>query len=109
MAIRRRLFILLLSACTLLFVTSLRSDLHQPHRAAGGGLPSLDKKISSAKVAEEFGEIPLVFEANVGQAASDVHFLTRAAGNTIVLKDREALLLLPGKVAEPKGDRSRPD
>jgi hypothetical protein len=62
----------------------------------------LDKKISSAKVAEEFGQIPLVSEAKVGQAASDVHFLTPAAGNTILLKDREGCCYLRAKLLNQK-------
>lgn len=46
------------------------------------------------RIARSYGEIPLSFEINQGQADAQVSFLSRGAGYSILFKDREAVLLL---------------
>jgi hypothetical protein len=45
-------------------------------------------------VAENFGRIPLHFEANRGQADRSVDFISRSGGNTVLLKPNEAQFVL---------------
>ena len=42
----------------------------------------------------KYGRLPLTFEANQGQTASDVRFLSRGNGYTLFLTEREAVLTL---------------
>jgi hypothetical protein len=95
------------SVCALFFVTSMRSDRGPSRETPSNLLGSAESKTPPAKIAEQFGKIPLAFEANIGQASSDVRFLTRAAGATLLLRDQEALLLLPDKVVRSKGNSSQ--
>nr|MBA3240534.1 SBBP repeat-containing protein [Acidobacteriota bacterium] len=49
---------------------------------------------TSADTREAYGRIPLGFEANRGQSASEVNFLARGAGYTLFLKPTEAVFAL---------------
>src|SRR5260370_29850659 len=49
---------------------------------------------------QSYANVPLAFEPNEGQAAADVRFLSRARDLTVLLKDREATLIVP---PVPKG------
>ena len=49
---------------------------------------------TSADTREAYGQIPLSFEANRGQSASEVNFLARGAGYTLFLKPTEAVFAL---------------
>jgi len=50
-----------------------------------------------AKVAASFTRLPLAFEANRGQADPSVRFVSRGAGYTLFLTDKEAYLAVAGK------------
>ncbi len=47
-------------------------------------------------LARAYGELPLTFEANVGQVTSPVRFISRGAGYTLFLTPSEAVLRLVG-------------
>lgn len=55
-----------------------------------------------ANVAEAYGRLPLSFEANQGQAAAQVYFLTREPGYTLFLTGNEAVLALRTSAADRK-------
>src|SRR5271155_1961231 len=56
-------------------------------------LPSAASPIS-APIAQAYGQIPLSFEANQGQTASQVQFLSHGSGYTLFLTSQEAVLSL---------------
>lgn len=49
---------------------------------------------ADAQLAQDFGELPLSFEANQGQTDGQVRFLSRGQGYTLFLTDTEAVLSL---------------
>jgi hypothetical protein len=55
---------------------------------------SPDKARLKLNATENYGRLPLSFEANVGQSADDVRFLSRGKGYTLFLTPREAVLSL---------------
>lgn len=64
-----------------------------------------DASVSRQRQAEAvtgYGELPLAFEPNRGQAADGVRFAARAKGLAVLLQDREVSLSVPG------ADRGRP-
>ena len=83
------------------FAVILASWLALPHSSEGGPAPSRPKTTaprppvsSQRQAAEMFGRLPLVFEPNLGQTDPQVRFLTRAAGMTSFLTDRENVMVL---------------
>ncbi|SPE45766.1 conserved exported hypothetical protein [Candidatus Sulfotelmatobacter sp. SbA7] len=52
---------------------------------------------AQAKVPDQYGKLPLSFEANQGQTDGRVKFLTRASGYSLFLTADEAVLTLRGK------------
>ncbi len=58
--------------------------------AADGAIPSA----SLARVAKDYGKLPISFEANQGQTDKSVQFLARGAGYTLFLRPGEAVLSL---------------
>mgnify|MGYP001389337330 CR=1 FL=1 len=50
---------------------------------------------ASVRPVAGYGDLPLGFEENRGQADRSVRFLSRAGGHTVFLTDTEAVLLLP--------------
>jgi hypothetical protein len=50
---------------------------------------------TKARIKEAYGQLPLSFEANVGQADPQVDFISRGSGYTLFLSPREAVLALP--------------
>ena len=58
--------------------------------AAGGAVPAA----SPARVARDYGKLPISFEANQGQTDKSVQFLARGAGYTLFLRPGEAVLSL---------------
>src|SRR4030081_499482 len=46
---------------------------------------------------EQYGELPLTFEPNEGQAGVDVRFVARARGASVLLQDRRATLVTAGR------------
>lgn len=43
----------------------------------------------------QLGDVPLAFEPNQGHVGTDVRFVSRAQGLTVLIKDGEATLLAP--------------
>ena len=78
----------------ILYVTSLL--IPAAFSQSGFGSPS-DVKPAAL---QSYANVPLAFEPNEGQAAADVRFLSRARDLTVLLKDREATLIVP---SAPKG------
>lgn len=61
-------------------------------------------------IAENFGKIPLHFEANRGQTDPSTTFISRAGDHTLLLKKNEAQLLLPNRSRASNGrSEAKPD
>jgi hypothetical protein len=56
--------------------------------------PAQNTSAAKAKLVRSYGELPVNFEANLGQADSAVHFLARGAGYGLYLTGQEAVLTL---------------
>ena len=76
-----------------------------PSRASTSGATSPGFK---QKIAEEYGKLPLSFEANRGQTDPQVKFLSRGAGYQLFLLPNEAVLTLE-KARAPKEQRKPGD
>src|SRR5690242_15500094 len=63
-------------------------------------------RTSDTRILEAYGKLPLRFEANRGQTASPVKFLSRGNGYTLFLTRDEAVLNLK-KGGSPKNDGNR--
>src|SRR5687767_10662859 len=66
---------------------------------------------SAGAAAEMYGKLPLHFEANSGQVPSEVRYLTRTPGATILLTDESAVIHLArvdDDASDPKSRRSAP-
>jgi hypothetical protein len=50
-------------------------------------------RLGASNLDQKYGVVPLAFEPNQGQAASDVRFLSRAQGLTVLLKRNQAALI----------------
>lgn len=61
---------------------------------------SISQPNTAMKARLAYGQLPLSFEANVGQTDPEVDFISRGTGYTLFLKPREAVLALR------KGDKS---
>src|SRR5689334_10328949 len=72
--------------------------------------PQLDEA-AKARLNEVYGQLPLSFEANVGQSDPQVDFISRGSGYTLFLTSREAVLALRAASASPTtGDgRNKPE
>jgi hypothetical protein len=61
---------------------------------------------AQARIVDNYGKLPLSFEANYGQADGQVKFLSRTGGYTLFLTGDESVLALRGSAAKkpaPKG------
>ena len=85
-------FFSIIFLCSLLL---LRNPLKHPSPQIS------DEKVLSVEerksISENFGQVPLHFEVNQGQAAQDVRFVSRSNGRALLLKQNEAQLVLPNK------------
>jgi pimeloyl-ACP methyl ester carboxylesterase len=92
-----------------------------PSGARAGMLPPPEAAAARVKLAENYGKLPLRFEQNQGQTASEVKFLARGAGYSLFLTQDEAVMSLrkapesasPGsenatKGAKPVGAEGKP-
>src|SRR5678815_2757270 len=59
---------------------------------------------TKARLNELYGQLPLSFEANVGQTDPRVDFISRGSGYTLLLTPREAVLALHALVSHTKGE-----
>ena len=57
---------------------------------------------AQAKILDNYGKLPLSFEANHGQTDGKVKFLSRTSGYTLFLTSDEAVLSLSGKRTDTK-------
>jgi len=73
----------------ILLLGTWNSNGHPGHAAA-----KVAGQLSRMQVAEEYGRIPLSFEANQGQSAPQVKFLAHEPGYTLFLTGDEAVLAL---------------
>jgi hypothetical protein len=68
---------------------------------------------TDARVSENYGKLPLHFEANRGQTDKDVRFLSRGTGYSLYLTSGEAVLVLtkpnPDAKHDVRGTQARPD
>src|SRR5882762_8627011 len=62
--------------------------------------------VTDARVSENYGKLPLQFEANRGQTHKDVRFLSRGAGYSLYLTAGEAVLVLTKPNPDVKPGRS---
>jgi hypothetical protein len=60
-------------------------------------------------IAANYGSLPLSFEPNRGQASSSAQFLAHGQGYTLILRDGEAILALPGTTQEGNSQNSSHD
>ena len=56
--------------------------------------PPKDSKLEKARIERNYGNLPLSFEANRGQSAPEVKFLSRGSGYSLFLTDTAAILSL---------------
>ena len=64
---------------------------------------------TKARLNEVYGQLPLRFEANMGQADPQVDFISRGSGYTLFLTPREAVLALRAAAASPTTGDGRND
>jgi Beta-propeller repeat len=74
---------------------------------ASEGLPKLDPK-TQGRLLENYGKLPLSFEANHGQTDARVKFLSRGNGYTLFLTGDEAVFSLRGSKADGEALPARP-
>src|SRR5438876_4512830 len=67
--------------------------------------PATSAEATQARLAESYGNIPLSFEANRGQTDSQVKFLSRGSGYTLVLTGDEAVLSLRSQKPEARSEK----
>ena len=91
--------------CGLLVVTAFRSAGKRSPQAGAGMLavaPSPASKISATKGDPKwgatYGKLPLSFEENQGQSASEVRYLSHGSGYELFLMPQEAVLALQSNV-----------
>jgi hypothetical protein len=83
--------------------------------------PAQAANLTAGKIAQSYGSLPLAFEANRGQAAPEVRFISRQRGFGLFLTSTEAVLVLsqpdigtssrmdePGRMLERTGGRQDP-
>jgi len=75
-------------------------------KAAGNGSGDIPEATKQHLV-ENYGKLPLSFEANVGQTSRQVKFLSRGQGYTLFLTRRAEAVLVLGKTA-PKSTSAQP-
>jgi hypothetical protein len=80
-----------------LTTTSLFSQSNPPSAVS----PQADQK-AQARILDQYGKLPLSFEANHGQTDSRVKFLSRTGGYSLFLTGDEAVLALNAKKADPR-------
>lgn len=62
--------------------------------AAAGAMAAPPAPLQKARIARNYGQLPLRFELNQGQAGPSVNFLSRGEGYALYLTGREAVLSL---------------
>ena len=83
----------------LLLITSITPTAKEAQEARGP-----QRKL----VLDAYGDLPLSFEPNRGQAAADVRFMSRVNGMTALLKDAEAVIITPETSVKRKAQLTSP-
>ena len=83
----------------LLLITSITPTAREAQEARGP-----QRKL----VLDAYGDLPLSFEPNRGQAAADVRFMSRVNGMTALLKDAEAVIITPETSVKRKAQLTSP-
>jgi hypothetical protein len=94
-----------------LFVTGLIATTSLTAASAGPASPSQKTSpAQKAQIVENYGKLPLSFEANTGQADKSVKFLSRGSGYELYLTGNEAVLELQdsGVRIQDSGPRAKP-
>jgi hypothetical protein len=103
----RLLALLMVLGALSVFVSLQQAGRHITPVANHGPLLSAPLPISETarlKIAETYGRLPLRFEANQGQTASSVQFLSRGNGYSLFLTSTESVLALSRQAARPRAD-----
>src|SRR6266852_4596687 len=105
----RAYFVRLFQCLTTTFLLSQSNPvplINQSARVASPNSASQADPKAQAKILDQYGKLPLSFEANRGQADGRVKFLSRTGGYTVFLTADEAVLALRGSAEKrpaPKG------
>jgi hypothetical protein len=78
-------------------VHSGKAKLARPALSAAVAASNVPAKVTpeeARKIAEQYGRIPMSFEPNQGQSASEVKFLSRGPGYDLYLTSQEAVLAM---------------
>ncbi len=78
------------------------------HQAPPEGMARPDAA-TKARLNEAYGQLPLSFEANAGQTAPHIDFISRGSGYTLFLTPREAVLSLRTASLSPTAGDGRND
>jgi len=79
--------------------TAVKSDVTAAQSKVTNRSHLTAPRASQTQLLKTYGKLPLSFEANQGQADSQVQFLARGGGYTLFLTSREAVLSLHGSKA----------
>src|SRR6185369_7336855 len=95
----------------LLLVASVWGAATWSRSPSAGRLAAQPDAATKARLNEAYGQLPLSFEANLGQTDPQVNFISRGSGHTLFLTSREAVLALRAASASPTtGDeRNKPE
>ena len=94
-----------------LIVTGIIATMSLTPASAGpASPPQKTSPAQKAQIAEDYGKLPLSFEANTGQAGKSVKFLSRGSGYGLYLTGNEAVLELQdsGFRIQDSGSRAKP-
>lgn len=80
------------------------SVVRRASKPAGAGIA--DAKTANPRALENYGKLPLSFEANQGQTDGRVKFLARGQGYTLFLTSQEAVLSLQKSERSARQDRA---
>ena len=83
-------------------IATVAQDRSAPAIAAKSRLVQFDAK--PASISASFSRLPLSFEANQGQTAARVKYLSRGAGYTLFLTGDEAVFSLAGRKRNSRGE-----
>jgi hypothetical protein len=97
-------FVCMFHCLTTAFLLSQSNPVPLLNRSAGVvppiSAPQADPK-AQGRTLDQYGKLPLSFEANHGQADGQVKFLSRTGGYTVFLTGNEAVLALRGTAKKP--------